>query len=245
MSAAAVQPRPGAPAARLAWNSSYGSCGRAAASRRSPPGGAPACARPHAAPPPRARPPRPSRRTRGGASARAGRAVVASRGTWWKSAAIHRRDDDRRPSLPNRSRMMSASHVEITIFRERQPVGGVHPRRLAVVEALVVLDEVELPAAARGRRRHRPPPTATRWRRPRRRRAAPPRSTPVTHCTRAREPRHPVRRPRSTRLRHHARHRPPRRHDHGHLVAAPRQPVGVGEDRAHAARDPQMRRRGR
>ena len=122
---------------------------------------------------------------------------------------------------------------------ERQPVRRVHGRRLAMVEALVVLHEVELPPAARRRRRDR----ARRLPRRREHRVAvgqglrPPAVHPDDARPEAGEPVGPG-----------APQRPPERpapslgrHHDVDLVPPGREPVRVREDRAHPAGDAQMR----
>ena len=151
---------------------------------------------------------------------------------------LHRGDHDRGRGLeplghhigePGRDHDLPQGHA----------VGGVHPGRVAVVEALVVLDEVELPPAARRGRRHR------LHRLP----GGGDHHVTIGHAGRA-----PLGHPPYARL--EARHpvgaaprpvAPPRgeralhRHEQRHLVAPAGEAVGVDQDRAHPARDAQVR----
>ena len=162
-----------------------------------------------------------------------------SGGTGWKSV-VSTGVTMTAAGLLKRSAMMSASQVEMTIFLSGMPIGRVHPRGVAVIEALVVLDEIELPPAAHrraGHRLHRLPGRGDE-----RVAVGQPRGAPLGHPAHARaEASASSPGARSSRLRQSAFSRPLAGHDHGDLVAARGQAVGVGQDGAHAAGDAQMR----
>ena len=122
---------------------------------------------------------------------------------------------------------------------KRQPVGRVDHLRRAVIEALVVLDQIELHTAARGCGGHH------RRRLPRGgedgvrlgQRVRIPARDPSNARPEARDPGGSG----ASNVAPGGPRAAARGHDHGDLVAAGGQPVGIGEDRAHAAGDAQVR----